>query len=74
MAIGLPVLVSDIPLHRELVGKAGLCFKFGAKAVADLLADPERRERMGKAGIQRVTENFNWATEAKKLIDFVEKG
>ena len=74
MAIGLPLLVSDIPLHSELAGDAGMIYRFDAKAVADLLADTERREKMGKAGIQRVTENFNWATEVKKLIDFVEKG
>lgn len=73
MAIGLPVLVSDVQLHANLVGEAGLIYKFDAKAVADLLAEPSRREKMGKAGIQRVTENFNWAIDAKKLIDFVEK-
>jgi glycosyltransferase involved in cell wall biosynthesis len=60
MLNGLPVVASDIPAYRELLGddEAGLLFPVGdaqaaAAAVARLADDPELRRRLGEAGRAR---------------------
>jgi len=64
MAAGVPVLASDLPGCRELVGsEAGLLFPPGdAEALAEgllsLIRDPDRRVELGAAGLARVQERF----------------
>lgn len=41
-----------------------------AAAVNQLMADPQRRERMGKAARQRVLEKFSWAAIAAQTLEF----
>jgi glycosyltransferase involved in cell wall biosynthesis len=60
MLNGLPVVASDIPAYRELLGhdEAGLLFPVGdaqaaAAAVARLADDPDLRCRLGEAGRAR---------------------
>lgn len=65
MACGAPVAVSDGGALPEVVGSAGLVTPKGdpaalAAGLADLLADPARREAMGRAGIARARERFSW--------------
>jgi glycosyltransferase involved in cell wall biosynthesis len=52
MSLGSPIVASDIPAHRELLGGKGLLARPGdARALADavsaLLADTDRARRMG---------------------------
>ncbi len=60
MANGIPVVASDLPPLRRLLGdEAGLLVPPGdvhaaAAAIRDLALDSERRERMGHAGMLRV--------------------
>jgi glycosyltransferase involved in cell wall biosynthesis len=61
MANGIPVVASDLPPLRHLLGddEAGLLVPPGdvqaaAEAIRELARDPERRERMGRAGRVRV--------------------
>jgi glycosyltransferase involved in cell wall biosynthesis len=61
MANGIPVVASDLPPLRHLLGddEAGLLVPPGdvdaaAAAIMELARDPERRERMGRAGKIRV--------------------
>jgi glycosyltransferase involved in cell wall biosynthesis len=61
MANGIPVVASDLPTLRGLVGddEAGLLVPPGdvsaaAAAIRELAGDPERRARMGEAGRRRV--------------------
>jgi starch synthase len=40
-----------------------------ARDINQLLADPEQRERMGKAGRRRVEEYFSWSAIAQRTVD-----
>jgi alpha-maltose-1-phosphate synthase len=39
-------------------------------AINTLMADPERRQSMGRAGRRRVEENFSWRAVAAQTLDF----
>ena len=40
-----------------------------AAAIAELMADPERREAMGRAGRKRAVEHFGWDAIARRTVD-----
>ncbi len=74
MACGKPMVVSDVGMNREYVvhGTSGLVTPPGdadafRQALASLLADPERAERMGRAAQARVWEMFDWDQRASAL-------
>lgn len=76
MAAGLPVVAGRAGALPETVehGRTGLLVERGSvEALADaldtLLADPERRRRMGAAGRARVLERFRWETIADRLLE-----
>jgi len=65
MGARLPVVATDVPGHREVVipGETGVLVPAEnpsalAEAVAELLADPLRRRRLGEAARKRVLEEF----------------
>ncbi|WP_216653743.1 glycosyltransferase family 4 protein [Nocardioides sp. zg-DK7169] len=75
MACATPLIVSRAGAIPEVVGPDGECAdlvtpgdvgELGA-ALAALLDDPERRERMGRAGRRRVEELFSWRAVATKV-------
>lgn len=72
-ACGLPVVASRLGGVPEVVGAdAGLLIppkddQALAAAVAELLADPQRRRAMGQAGRARVLELFSWRATAQRL-------
>ena len=68
MAVGLPVLASDIPANRELVveGQTGYLIPVGdraayARAALSLFERPDMSERLGAAGRQRMATDFSVA-------------
>jgi glycosyltransferase involved in cell wall biosynthesis len=75
MAAGLPVIASDFPFWRKLLGDSG-CGIFVdpqnpqkiSKAIEYVLTHPRESEEMGRRGQAAVQQNFNWDTEAEKLI------
>lgn len=76
MAMGLPVIMSDFPEWRKLL--AGLdCVIFVdpskpaeiATAMRKLLADPDRRARMGETARQAVLDTFVWEKQLDNLVD-----
>lgn len=80
MSAGIPVIASDFPLWREIVSEAecGLlvdpCDPAAvASAIDALLANPERADRMGRAGREAVTMLFNWERESERLIEFYRR-
>jgi glycosyltransferase involved in cell wall biosynthesis len=77
MAAGIPVIASDFPLWRSIVGSADcgllvdpLDVKSIAAAIESLISNPERGQAMGQRGRQAVEEHFNWANEEQTLLSF----
>lgn len=72
MACATPLVVSRAGAIPEVVGPDGECADLVTPgdvgeleaALAALLDDPERRERMGRAGRERVQELFSWRAVA----------
>jgi glycosyltransferase involved in cell wall biosynthesis len=75
MALGMPVVMSDLPPSRPFVGD-GMCalmvppddYGAYADAIIRLLKEPKLREQMGNEGRKRVTQEFNWERESQKLL------
>ncbi len=75
MAMGLPVVVADVPGVREVIedGREGLLTEpllapdLAAK-VGRILADSDLARRMGAAGRRRAEERYGLATVARQLI------
>lgn len=73
MASGTPLVASDAGALPEVVGRDGRCgvlvppadsAALGA-ALGALLADPSRREAMGRAARQRAVDRFRWTVTAR---------
>ena len=75
MAAGLPVLASDLPLWRQILGQTGAGLTVDpndpraiAAAVDHILGTPRLAAEMGRRGRAAVLESFNWEAEARALI------
>lgn len=79
MAAGVPIVASDIPGYRTVLddGLQGILVEPRnphalAKAIVDLLRDPERRARMGGAGRVKAAA-YDWSHVAERVLDFYEQ-
>ena len=77
MALGLPVVTSDFPLYRDVIERhrCGFCVSPDepaqlANVLTYLIEHPNEARQMGQRGRQAVETQYNWASEAKKLLDF----
>jgi glycosyltransferase involved in cell wall biosynthesis len=75
MCAGIPVIVSDFPVCREIVAQARCGILVNpldpaeiASAMEFLLTHPEEAEEMGRRGFQAILERYNWANEEKTLL------
>jgi len=81
MACETPLVVSRAGAIPEVVGPDGLCADLVAPGdvgelanrIADLLDDPERRARMGRAGRERARELFSWRAVAEATAAAYER-
>lgn len=86
MACGTAVVASDVGGIPEVVadGIAGSLVHYDpddakgyqgrlAQAVNELVADPGKAERYGRAGRQRCIEEFSWAHVAEQTLDVYQK-
>jgi glycosyltransferase involved in cell wall biosynthesis len=73
MACETALVVSRTGAIPEVVGPDGLCADLVppgdvgelTRTIADLLDDPKRRQRMGRAGRERAQELFSWRAVAR---------
>lgn len=79
MAAGVPVVASDIPGFRMVLddGVQGVLVEPRhpqaiAKAIIDLLRDPDRRERLGRAGRAKASK-YDWTRVAQQVLAFYEQ-
>lgn len=80
MACGTPLVVSNGGAIPEVVGEPGLCADIVpagdaealTTALRDLLDDPERRARMGRAARERARTEFSWEAVARATAKVYE--
>ncbi len=81
LAAGLPVVATDIPGTSEIVahGENGLLVpprdsRALAKAISELLNDPLRREKMGRAGREMILRlGLTWDDVARRYISLYQE-
>jgi len=85
MAMGKPVVSSDLPEHRFTAEEAAVYATPGdaqdfANKIIELINDPARRITMGKVGQARIEAELAWPRQAKQLLkayatlDMIHKG
>ncbi|GAB3944183.1 glycosyltransferase family 4 protein [Spirosoma harenae] len=80
MALGLPVITSNFPLCQQIVDKhnCGICVSPDdpiqiAQALTYLIEHPDQARSMGERGYTAIQQNYNWTSEASKLLNFYER-
>ncbi|MCS7309237.1 MAG: glycosyltransferase family 4 protein [Armatimonadota bacterium] len=73
MAMGLPIVSFDLKETRYSAGEAAVYATPNdecefAQRIIELLDDPQRRQRMGEYGTQRVREHLAWEHSRKVLV------
>lgn len=76
MAAGIPVVATDVPIHREICGDAALYFAPGdsddlAEQLMKLDEDPTLRTTLAQRGRARVGDMYGWSLHLKVLRDCV---
>ena len=76
MALGLPVVTTDVAGAKELVahGKTGFVVPQGdpermAQAMLDVLSNEDTRQLMGQAGRLRIEQEFSFQQRLNKIED-----
>lgn len=77
MACGTPVLYSDIPAHREIIGDAGVAFNpldinDISQTVLNALSDTALLKELSEKGIKRAGD-FSWDNTAKKTLEVYQE-
>jgi glycosyltransferase involved in cell wall biosynthesis len=77
MSSGLPIVASDLPVHREICGDAGIYFpRFSADALAErvlqIKASPELAERLATNGLRRARD-FSWNRHVERLVSLAHE-
>ena len=77
MGAGRPVLYYDTPENREVVGGAGLPFKFGGpdrleSVLGGVIEDPGRLDNLGVLARDRVAERYRWEDVAREYEQLLE--
>ena len=80
MAAGIPVIASDFPLWRRIIGEAACGLLVDpqdppaiARAMEYLLSHDAEAEAMGRRGRQAACELYNWKSEERALLKFYSK-
>ena len=77
MSSGLPVVASDLPVHREVCGDAAIYFpRFSPDALAERVLQihesPELAETLSRNGLRRARD-FSWSGHVERLLVLAEE-
>jgi glycosyltransferase involved in cell wall biosynthesis len=77
MAAGLPVIASDLAVHREVCGDAALYFKIFspenlAETVSRIAHSSEQHRKMSDRGLER-SKDFSWKDHVDQVISIAEE-
>lgn len=79
MAVGKPVLVTDVPPLKRIVEETDSGVVVPAddgeamgEAIAELAADPDGAARLGSNGREAVEAEYNWRVDANRLVETYE--
>ncbi len=77
MSVGLPVVASDLPVHREICERAAAYFpKFSPGGLADSVAEiansPARHAQLSHHGIAR-SQNFSWSKHVDAIMAIAQQ-
>ena len=77
MSCGVPIIASDLPVHREICGDAALYFdRFSASDLSDRLSQLassfQKRKQMTVAGRAR-SQAFSWQLHVKDLVAIADR-
>ena len=77
MSSGLPVVASDLPVHREICGDAGIYFpRFSPDALAERILQiqesPELAEKLSCNGLRRARD-FSWSEHVERLLALAQE-
>jgi len=78
MAMGKPVLASKVGVIDEYLEGSGCLYPEGdveelARSMADIMADPQLRDRLGREGRKKVENTYNWDNVARRTAEIYEK-
>ena len=73
MACALPIVATDTPVNREILGDLGIYAPVGdipalSAAIVSLLGDGERRTTQGQALRRRAESQFSWPALTTRLV------
>ncbi len=76
MSSGLPVVASDLPVHREICGEAAVYFeRFSreqlAERVCEVAGSPDLLQKLAQKGLDRSRE-FSWSTHVEHILALAE--
>jgi glycosyltransferase involved in cell wall biosynthesis len=80
MMMGIPIIASNFPVWKSLIetNGCGMCvdplnMNEIREAIEFLRQNPDAQKKMGENGKRLVTEQYNWETESRKLLQLYEK-
>ena len=78
MAFGKPIVAFDLPEHRVTAQEAAIYVQSNdelafAKAIAELMDDPEKRQAMGAFGRHRIETKLAWHYSIPNLLEAYRK-
>ncbi len=78
MACGIPIISTDGGALPEVVGQCGVIVptrddKAIAMAIDNLLANPDKRSRLGRRARARIVELFSWEATAEHMVELYSR-
>ena len=78
MACGLPTVVFDNPVNREILGDAGIYARQGdaadfAKSIEEILGDRKGREELSIRVREKAVRDHSWQSRGEQLVEIYRK-